>query len=90
MSALRTMGRIPANPIKPEAGPVDPGKVLRGEQDLSTETMLDSLAALGGKSAEEVFAMDQQGNLVKAFLQYCLALMRAMGPEKLEAPAPKE
>jgi hypothetical protein len=90
MAALRILSRIPANPLDVKAGSVDPSKVLRGEQDLTTETILDTLAALHGNRAEDVFAMDTQRNLVDALFRYMLALMQAMGPEKQEAAPPKD
>lgn len=89
MNALRIMGRIAANPLDPKAGPVDPGKVLRGEQDLSTETLLDCLAALGKSTAEDVFAMDNQKALSLGLYKYCLVLMQSMGPERQEEGPPK-
>lgn len=94
MAFLRTLGRIPANPLDLKAGPVDPGKVLRGEQDLTIETLADCLAALGsltspGLTADTVLTMGTQKALTIALYEACLAFMKAMGPERQEAAPPK-
>lgn len=91
MNALRILGRIPANPLDVKAGPVDPGKILRGEQDITIETTVDCLVALGitsqpGLRAEDVLGMATQKALTVAMYEYCLAFLKAMGPEREVLP----
>lgn len=94
MAALRALATIPANPLRPQDGCVDPGKCVRGEQDLSIVTMVDCLHALAGNASpgpDGIFAMGTQADLVKGLAAYCYQLVLAMGPERTpkEEPAPK-
>lgn len=93
MRALRLLALVPANPLKPEDGCVDPAKVLRGEQDLATVTVVDCLHTLAdtkSPGADALFGYGNQSELVTEMVRYCIALAKSMGPEKAEEPSPKE
>ncbi len=93
MGALRGMSQVLANPKDPSEGVVDPGKVVRGQQDLGLVTVVDAFHACAGDKSPGVEAICQLGtykDLTLAFVTYCVKVVQSLGPERpQEEPSPK-
>ncbi len=91
--ALAALARVPANPLKPEAGCVDPGKVIMGQQDRGIATMLEVIHAAAGHASpglETLFTWGKQAQVMDEVVKYFVAVLKAMGPEtKPEEASPK-
>jgi hypothetical protein len=83
---------VPDDPAKKIATGVDPGKVLRGEQDLSLVTRVHVLHAAAGKGSpgvREILAMGTDRDFTLAIINLMVKLLQTLSPETAGVDGPK-
>lgn len=89
---LSAIAAVLEDPAKKGAMGVDPGKVLRGEQDLSLVTRVQVLHAAAGKSSPGVKAIAAMGNdreITVAIVELMVKLLQMLSPEAAGVGGPK-